>query len=83
MSRLENIAEEFLQFSDDAPTDAPISVLISPLEIIPAMCEKRYDEIIIFALRSKKDYKFNLADIFALARFGAKQLTRYQITEEK
>jgi len=79
----EIIAKEFLQFSDNILTDAKISVLISPITIIPALCEIGCHEIIIFAARSEKDYKFNLADIFALAKIGATQLTRYQITEKE
>jgi len=52
-------------------------------KIYPNRLEDGYQEVVILVRKQNKNYQFNLADIFALAKVGATQLTRYQIVEEK
>ncbi len=98
MSRLEQIAEEFKEFSKGTREDfhEPDEQDIQLHGIVGTVLDNAFGtsiktglfqygshDVVLFVRRSSTHYKFNLADIFALAKIGATQLTRYPITEEK
>jgi len=96
--KLTEIAEDFKKFSEGTRSDfhEPDEQEIYFYGCIGTMLDNAFGsainsrllqvgshEVVIFVRKSEQDYQFNLADIFALAKIGATQLTRYQIVEEK
>ena len=98
MSMLKRIAEEFKEFSKGTRDDfhEPDEQDIQLHGIVGTVLDNAFGtsiktglfqygshNVVLFVRRSSTYYEFNLADIFALAKIGATQLTRYQIEEKK